>query len=549
MSTDKILGKTHHEDHQQELEPTNSLNTQDRITDKNEHSSVDSSEPEGKKNECFERGAQKNTSELILQNIPENDHKLSLLISTLTTRTKLGIFKDDKLEYYYQEPRCDLTPSQGDIYYAKVAKVSSGIEAAFVDIDHKRSAFLHQSDMKLSEEDRTKPLTKLLHVGQRILVQVLKAPMGTKGARVTTKISLATSYLVYLPRTQSNKLSSKITCPQIREETLEKLDSLSVKGLIARTAACSLPLESLEHDAVFLERSWRKIEQKALSFTQPGLIQKEINPPLKIIRDFVKLGLEEIHVDCSKLQKEIEQFYQDFLPDKSIIVKTHRDIMSFKSFYDQKKKLNSPVVLLKSGGNIVIEQTESMTTIDVNTASFLGRDNHHETILKTNLEAAKALMWELRRRQVGGIIIVDFIDMPTEEDKQLVEQALLEASYDDVMPISIFPFTELGLIQMSRKRSDETLTHQQTQMCEVCQGQGRYFNIEFVFENIIEELVSMKSLYSGKTIQILATQALSNYIKNQKDALAQLKERFEITLTTSVEEFFLDLHYEIISLN
>ena len=491
----------------------------------------------------------KKSSQLLLESIPTCHAKRSLLVSTLTNRAKLGVFKDDKLEYYYQEPLADSTPSQGDIYYAKVAKISSGIEAAFVDIDHKRSAFLHQSDMKLNEDDRDKPLNKLLHIGQRILVQVLKAPMGTKGARVTTKISLATSYLVYLPRTQENKLSSKITCPDMRETTLNKLEKLSVKGLIARTAACSLNLESLEHDAVFLEQLWRKIEQKTLSLTGPGLIQKEMNPPLKIIRDFIKLGLEQIIVDCPILKKEVEQFYRDFLPDKSIDISYQKDVLSCKSFYEQKKKLNSPLVYLKSGGNIVIEHTESMTTIDVNTASFLGKDNHHDTILKTNLEAAQAITWELRRRQIGGIIIIDFIDMSCPEDQHLVEQALVEASFDDIMPISIYPFTELGLIQISRKRSGEPITYQQTEICGVCHASGRHFNKEFIFENIIEELIAMKSLYGGKKIQVLATKNLSQYISSQKETLLELDKRFGITLSTAIEEYFLDLHYEIISLN
>lgn len=469
----------------------------------------------------------------------------NVLISTLTGRPKIGVFDDKRLEYLYIDDDVKDTANQGDIYLGQVSKISNGLEAAFVEIGQKRTAFLHKSDIALTQEAQSKPLNKILTTGQRFLVQISKSAMGTKGARLTTKISLSTGYLVYLPHMKTNKLSSKITCERQRETLYRMLEHFPKCGFILRTAACNQPLATLMHDCEYLENKWQDIQQQSFTMLKPGLINKDLSLPFKIIRDFVKLGLKEVIVDNKVLKKQIEEYCSEFLPQYYFEKHFHPHTLSLNQFSQQIEKIYEPTVHLDCGGSLVIEQTESMTTIDVNTGGYLGHGNHQETIFKTNLQASKVIIDEIKVRQIGGIIIVDFIDMDSVEHQKNIEQALIEASKDDIMPSTIYPMTELALIQISRKRSGESLFKKQTTPCLCCQLQGRILHSAALFDKIIEDILSMKNLYQDKKVQVLVNQSLHQHFQDRETVLGLIKRNFKIEISTVFQENLPNGQFEI----
>lgn len=473
----------------------------------------------------------------------------NILISTVTGTTKIGVFDNEKLEYFFLAPQTSFQPAVGDIYYSQVVRVSAGIEAAFIDIGTSRTAFLHKSDIYLTEEDQDKPIDKILTTGQKIVVQIIKTPMGTKGARLSTKISIASSYLVYLPHLTENKISSKILDEDHRVQLLEKINSLNIGGLIARTAALEQSVESLNKDCDLLKKRWELIEQRTLGANKPGLILKEIDESLKVIRDFAKYSIKNIFTDSKEQAQLITEFCHNFLNLDKININVLETIHKKFQFSAQIAKINSPTVSLSCGGSIIIEQTESMTTIDVNTAKFLGKKSQRETILKTNLQAADKIMAEIKLRQIGGIIIVDFIDMDNDEDKVAVEQKMLSLVPQDIMPLTVYPFSDLGLIQMSRKRSNESIFKQMTQVCPCCQSAGRILNTTSLANMIVEEVIHAKDLYSQKTLKVLAAPAVIAVLEKQTAVQKMLLESFNITIKYQAEDFHLPTHYEIISLH
>lgn len=469
----------------------------------------------------------------------------NVVISTVTGTPKIGVFEKQVLEYFFVGKSHHSSLSVGDIYYGQVSKVLSGIDAAFVDIGEKRAVFLHKSDLYLTEDLYETPIDKILNVGQKLLVQIVKTPMGSKGARVTTKLSLASSYLVYLPHLNENKVSSKIQDLETREALLKKIDDLDITGVIARTAALEQTPDTLKKDCDYLKQRWNSIEQKMLTSTKSGLILREINESLKVIRDFAKYGIDTIYVDNQVLATQTQEFCDKYLKLENISVNLETDTLKRLSFLSQYSKLFNTTVALSCGGSIIIEQTESMITIDVNTASYLGRKNHDETILKTNLQAAQKIMSEIKLRQLGGIIIIDFIDMSREEDKELVEQELNKLALDDIMPMTVYPFTELGLVQISRKRSGNSLLKQMTSLCPCCQSTGRVDTYKTVAEKIIDEILSSKELYHKKEIKVIGHDQVLELLTQKIQPLESMLKALKISITTQADNFQHHNYYEI----
>ena len=470
----------------------------------------------------------------------------NIVVSTLTGTPKIGVFDNEVLEYFFIGKEHHSHLSVGDIYYGQVSKVSSGIDAAFIDIGEKKAVFLHKSDLYLTEDLYNTSIDKILTVGQKLLVQIVKTPMGTKGARATTKISLASSYLVYLPHLNENKVSSKIQNVENREDLLKKIELLDTKGFIARTAALEQSEEVLKTDCYYLKQRWSDIEQKMLNITKPSLIVREIDEILKVIRDFAKYDIHTIYIDKQEHALRVQNFCNKYLKLENINVHLELETLKRFNFLTQYSKLSNNTVSLSCGGSIIIEQTESMITVDVNTSSYLGRKSHDETILKTNLQAAQRIMKEIKLRQLGGIIIIDFIDMSRMEDRALIEQELNQLAQEDIMPITIYPFTDLGLVQISRKRSNNSLLKQMTTACPWCQSTGRVDTAYVVADKIIDEILSAKETHYKKNVLVIVHEQvlplLEQKIKYLDDILLSLKIKVTIEEDSFQHYNYYELH-------
>lgn len=380
----------------------------------------------------------------------------------------------------------------GNVYKGRVQRVLPGMQAAFVDVGLDRSAFLYVTDVsptpdrgdgdELDEPHDHKPagakkIEELLTEGQEILVQVSKDPIGTKGARLTSNISLPGRYLVYMPLVEHIGVSRRI---ENEKERLRLRDFISEhkqpnSGFIVRTVCEGESLAKLKLDMDYLVALWAKLTKKEAKTKAPSLIHKELSIPLRLVRDVLTDEIDELIIDTHPEYKEILSFLQVFNPSLKKKIKFYQGAIPLFDKYGIEVELErslSRKVWLKSGGYIAIDQTEALVSIDINTGKYVGTTTQSETIVKTNLEAVKEIAYQLRLRNIGGIIILDFIDMPSEHDRDLVYTTLLELLKHDKAKTKVLRFSELGIIEMSRKRVRENLKNILTEHCFYCHGNG-----------------------------------------------------------------------------
>lgn len=383
---------------------------------------------------------------------------LHILINVSERETRVAMVENGILQEVIIE-RTSRRSLVGNIYKGRVCRVLPGMQAAFVDIGLERAAFLHTSD--------------ILHESQTLLVQVIKEPIGTKGARLTTQISIPSSYLVFLP------YSKKVIAFSNRIESVEERKRLKEivwhdnYGFIIRTAAEGAKDNLLRADMDFLCRLWKDIKEKEAQMPPCSLIYKELSLALRTIRDFRGSKLQ---IDSQDTFREVVNFADKFIPDLVPYIEHYTGEVPLFDLYsidDEITKALQRKVELKSGGYIVIDETEAMTTIDVNTGAYVGSRNFEETVLKTNLEAAEAIGRQLRLRNLSGIIILDFIDMQAPEHRHQVLQTLEKCLERDQCKSYISEVSSLGLVQMTRKRSRESLAQQLCETCPTCGGRGR----------------------------------------------------------------------------
>jgi ribonuclease G len=472
----------------------------------------------------------------------------TIVLSSQFSQIKLGIFTGNHLEYFYTHPKKGAELSVGDIYCGQVAKIAPNIEAAFIDVGLKKTAFLHKSDIFVPIEKQNLPIEQLLQKGQKILVQIEKIPMKTKGARVSTSFSLANNFLVYLPFMQENKISKKVPEGQGREELHKKLEQLSITGLIARTSALDVCVEKLEDQAKELVATWKIIEQKAIEAHVGEVVFKELDETLKIVRDFAKYSIGTIYTDCREEKKRLEIFCQHNEQLDSVQIIFQKHVGRLFNFNRQYMQILKPRVSLSCGGSIIIEQTESMTTIDVNTGSFHGHGSCRQTLLKTNLDAAEKIMEEIKLRQIGGIIIIDFIDMNYEEDKDAVKNLLEKKALEDIMPVIIYPWTHLGLIEISRKRQGPSLLESLSSPCPLCLQLGRISKPLPLAQKILEDIIYAIDFYRGKLIQISAHSSVLELLENHH-LEEKLNKEYDIKIQLMSTDCSDPTHYEIIALH
>jgi ribonuclease G len=425
-----------------------------------------------------------------------------------------------------------------NIYKGRVSRVLPGMQAAFIEIGMERTAFLHASDIfdprhaqTGIEPPRTENIRALVAEGNEILVQVVKDPLGTKGARLTTYMTLPSRFLVYMPKGRGVGVSARIENESERERLRAAVLAGTLPeesaGFIVRTAAEDAPAEALRADMIYLRKLWEFVRQKGLR-TEPGnLVHADLPLHLRVLRDLLRPDVDKVLIDQPSAHREMQEFATRFMPDALPRIELYgeaRPVFELHHVEEEIQKALDRKVSLKSGGYLIIDQTEAMTTIDVNTGAFVGHRNLEETIFRTNLEAAVAVARQLRLRNLGGIIIIDFIDMEEPEHRRQVIQALERALADDHVKTSISSVSPLGLVEMTRKRTRESLEHLLCQPCPTCEGRGFVKTAETVCYEVFREIVRQSRQFDCQQLMVLAHQdVIERLLDEESSALGELE--------------------------
>ncbi len=460
-----------------------------------------------------------------------------ILVSASFHEARAAVIEDGSLQELFLE-----RPSRrgliSNIYKGRVSRVLPGMQAAFIDIGLERTAFLHASDIQdrrhadaVVEAPANDNIRMLVAEGDEILVQVVKDPLGTKGARLTTYITLPSRYLVYMPQGGGVGVSARID----GEAERERLRAAVVAGLlpdetagyIVRTAAEVATTEALHCDMVYLRKLWEVIRQKGLRTAPGNLVHADLPLHLRILRDLLRADVDRILVDEPGAYREMTEFAGTFMPDalrKLELYTEPRSVFELHHVEEEIQKALDRKVTLKSGGYVIIDQTESMTTIDVNTGAFVGHRNLEETIFRTNLEAAVAIARQLRLRNLGGIIIIDFIDMEESEHRRQVIQALEKALTGDHVKTNISSVSPLGLVEMTRKRTRESLEHVLCEACPTCEGRGFVKTAETVCYEVFREILRQSRQFQSQQLMVLAHQdVIERLLDEESAALGELE--------------------------
>lgn len=449
----------------------------------------------------------------------------------------------------------------GNVYKGIVRRVLPGMQAAFVEIGLGRTGFLHASDMRrpegLPEGAPVPPVESLLHEGQDVLVQIVKDPMGSKGARLTTLISLPARYLVMLPFELHVGVSAKIDDETERARLKEIMERLSPElapywGMIARTAAEGAAEDAIAQDMRFLVRLWKSVSEAAASAKLGTMVHGDLPLSMRIMRDLLGNEVERVRVDSASETEKLKEFARSYLPTGTDARVEHHPgnapIFDLYGVEDEIERALQRRVELKCGGHLVIDQTEAMTTIDVNTGAFTGHRNLEETVLKTNLEATQSIARQLRLRNLGGIIIIDFIDMPNPDNRAQVLRALERELSRDKARTQIHPFSPLGLVEMTRKRTRESLGHIMTETCPTCSGRGFIKTVETVCHDIAREVQRAARQYEAKSFLVLASPQVVEKLQEESGGLAELEAQFKRPIRLQAEAYYPQENFDVVPL-
>jgi ribonuclease G len=446
----------------------------------------------------------------------------------------------------------------GNIYLGKVARVLPGMQSAFVDIGLERAAFLHVADIweyRQFTQEKPPPIERLIHEGDTVLVQVVKDPLGTKGARLSTQVSLAGRMLVYLPQDPhigiSQRIEDEAERTQLRD-TLKRLVPADERGgYIIRTSAEDATEADLASDLQYLRVLWTRILERRGQAAAPSLLYQELSLAQRVLRDIATEETTAIQVDSRENYVRLEQFASQFVPrvaGRLLHYTGERPLFDLYSIDAEIERALGRRVDLKSGGYLIIDQTEAMTTVDVNTGGYVGTRNFDDTIFKTNLEASQAIARQLRLRNLGGIIIVDFIDMMNAEHRDAVLAEFKKALARDRTRMTVSGFTQLGLVEMTRKRTRESLAHVLCEPCPMCQGRGEVKTARTVcFEILREILREARQFDETREFRILASQAVIDlFLEEESQALAMLSDFIGKPVSMQVESLYHQEQYDIV---
>lgn len=479
-----------------------------------------------------------------------------ILINVTPRETRVALVENGVLQEIFVE-RAQRRGLVGKIYRGKVCRVLPGMQAAFVDIGLDRAAFLHASDIDTPEEDgndNTGNISQLLREGQEVSVQVIKDPLGTKGARLTTQVTIPSRYLVYIPKTGNVGISQKIEDEEervrLRDIIQTFLDDGQDSGYIARTAAEGASADALRADMLFLGKLWQSVSKRETT-AQPGeVIYDDLPLAVRVMRDLVDNQIERVRIDSRESYQRVREFCEQFMPDMDTQLEYYpgeRPIFDIYGIEDEIQKALQRKVQLKSGGYLIFDQTEAMTTVDVNTGGYVGHRNLEETIFKTNLEAAQSIARHVRLRNLGGIIIIDFIDMSDEEHKRQVLRALEKYLEKDHARTHISEVSSLGLVEMTRKRTRESLEHILCETCPTCDGRASLKTAETVCYEIFREIMRESRQYDAQQLLVLASQEVVDLLLDEEsDSLGELEAFIGKPIKFQVESLYSQEQYDVV---
>ena len=480
-----------------------------------------------------------------------------ILVNITPQETRVAILENGMVHEIYIERRRS-KGLVGNIYKGRVARVLPGMEAAFIELGLERAAFLHVSDVaqarQIGNGGGLPHVSHVLREGQELLVQVIKDPLGTKGARLTTNITIPSRYLVFMPNSTNVGVSSRIESDEERERLRNMLLSQDERatdtGYIIRTAAEIATTESISSDITYLNRVWEAVNNKAKDASAGTVVHKDLPLYLRVLRDMVDEDLEKIRVDSRETYSIMKEFAQTYVPEVTDVIEHYpgeRPIFDLHGVEDEIQKGLERKVHLKSGGHLVLDQTEAMTTIDVNTGGYVGSRNLEETIFKTNLEAAQAIARQLRLRNLGGIVILDFIDMIEEEHKRQVMRALEKALEKDHARTQVCDVSTLGLVEMTRKRTRESLEHVLCSVCPTCEGRGTVKSAETICYEIFREILREARQFDARELLVLASQDVVDLLVDEESgSLAELEDFIAIPIKFQVEAMFNQEQYDVV---
>jgi ribonuclease G len=489
---------------------------------------------------------------------------IEILVNVAPSETRAAILDNGVVQEVYIE-RTSRRGLVSNLYKGRVSRVLPGMQAAFVEIGLGRTAFLHAADISRRPSEDTQlgaaPLSesvvedirRLVNSGDDILVQVIKDPIGTKGARLTTFISLPSRYLVYMPRGLGVGVSARIEDEVERarlKELVGELTGGSGGGYIVRTAAQGASLESLREDMSYLAKLWEHVQARVAQAPPGTVVHEDLPLSLRVLRDELARGVSRVLVDSARELARMQEFAAAFLSQSPPQVELYggpRPLFDLNGVEEEIVKALDRKVPLKSGGHLVIDQTEAMTTIDVNTGAYVGHHNLEETIFRTNLEAAVSIARQLRLRNLGGIIIIDFIDMRDEPHRRAVLAALERALGGDRAQTHIVSLSPLGLVEMTRKRTRESLEHLLCEPCRSCEGRGFMRTAETVCHEIFREIVRQSRQFASRELLILAHQDVVDRLLDEESAtLGELEAQVGRPIRLQVEALYGVDHYDVV---
>ncbi len=486
-----------------------------------------------------------------------------ILVNFAPTETRAALVENGVLQEVFVE-RARNKGYVGNIYKGKVVRVLPGMQAAFVDIGQERAGFIHVSDIVTNNngvEERGNgeaDIRAYLREGQDFLVQVIKDPISTKGARLTSHLSVSARYLVYMPNSSHIGVSNRIEDDGERERLkgiVEKLaaecaDQYKGGGFIIRTVAEGATEEDLRADIPFVLRLWHDLADTIKNARAPAQVYEDLPLYMRTIRDLIRSNIERVRIDSRECFATMERFAKHYAPEIGGRIEHYpgeRPLFDLYGVEDELRRALDNKVPLKSGGYLIVEQTEAMSTIDVNTGAFVGHRNLEETIFKTNLEAATAIARQLRLRNLGGIIIIDFIDMKDAEHQRQVLRTLEKSLEKDRSKTSITGVSELGLVEMTRKRTRESLGQVLCEPCPVCSGRGTLKSAETICYEIFREILREARTYDNERFLVLVSQpVIDRLLDEESDSVADLEAFISRTIQFQVESIYNQEQYDII---
>ena len=485
---------------------------------------------------------------------------IEILVNASTHEARAAVVENGVLQEVFLE-RTSRRGLISNIYKGRVSRVLPGMQAAFIEIGMQRTAFLHASDIfdprhadTGIEPPRTESIRALIAEGNEILVQVVKDPLGTKGARLTTYITLPSRHLVYMPKGHGVGVSARIEDESERERLRSAVQAglapVENAGYIVRTAAEDASPEALQADMLYLRKLWEFVRQKGLR-TQPGnLVHADLPLHLRVLRDLLRADVDKVLIDQASAHREMHEFAAAFMPEALSRIELYgeaRPVFELHHVEEEIQKALERKVSLKSGGYLIIDQTEAMTTVDVNTGAFVGHRNLEETIFRTNLEAAVTIARQLRLRNLGGIIIIDFIDMEEPEHRRQVIQALEKALAEDHVKTSISSVSPLGLVEMTRKRTRESLEHLLCRACPTCEGRGFVKTAETVCYEVFREIVRQSRQFECHQLMVLAHQdVIERLLDEESAALGELELMTGKPIRLQAESLYSVEQYDVV---